>query len=55
VMMRYETLGIRVYQSVWCGASTWRSVTPAVVQCARDEQRRYWHHVTPIESRHNDK
>ena len=55
VMMRYETQGIRVYQSVWCGASTWRSVTPALMQCARDEQRRYWHHVSPIESRDIDK
>ena len=50
VMARYETQGIRVFQSVWCGASIWRSDQPQQMRCARDEYRRYWHHLPPIDS-----
>lgn len=48
VLMRYETQGIQVFQSVWCGASTWQSATPKQIHCSRDAQRRYWHHLAPI-------
>jgi competence protein ComEC len=52
VMARYAAQGILVFQSVWCGASIWQSDQPQQMQCARHEQRRYWHHLPPIESAH---
>lgn len=48
VLARYETQGIQVFQSVWCGASTWQSARPEQMHCTRDAQRRYWHHMSPI-------
>jgi competence protein ComEC len=50
VMARYAAQGIQVFQSVWCGASIWQSHRPQLMRCARDEYRRYWHHLPPIES-----
>ena len=45
VMQRYQDLGIEVLDSTRCGAYTWRS--DAAATCARDTQRRYWHHQLP--------
>ena len=47
VIARYEALDIRVFQSIWCGASVWQSDKPERMRCVREEQRRYWHHATP--------
>jgi len=47
VIARYEALDIRVFQSIWCGASVWQSDKPERMRCERDEQRRYWHHTVP--------
>ena len=47
VLARYDSQGIRVFQSVWCGASLWQSDKPEQMRCERDEQRRYWHHPAP--------
>ena len=45
VMQRYDALGVLVVQTPRCGASTWRSDTPNLVQCERNQRQRYWHHV----------
>jgi competence protein ComEC len=44
-MQRYDALGVLVVQTPRCGASTWRSDTPNLVQCERNQRQRYWHHV----------
>jgi competence protein ComEC len=44
VMVRYELQGIRVFQSVLCGASIWKSDAPEHMECERENQKRYWHH-----------
>ena len=44
VMARFELQGIRVFQSVLCGASVWQSDAPELMQCEREKQKRYWHH-----------
>jgi competence protein ComEC len=45
VMERYDALGVLVVQTPRCGASTWRSDMPNLVQCERNQRQRYWHHV----------
>ncbi len=45
VMQRYDALGVLVVQTPRCGASTWRSDAPNLVQCERNQRQRYWHHV----------
>ncbi len=47
VMSRYDDIQARVVQTTHCGASTWQSNQPIMVHCARDEQKRYWHHRLP--------
>ena len=47
VLARYGARRIRVVDSPHCGAATWRSVQPDQVQCQRDVNRRYWHHLVP--------
>jgi competence protein ComEC len=44
VMKRYGDLGVQVFQSPRCGASTWRSEQPKQVQCERHQRSRYWQH-----------
>jgi competence protein ComEC len=45
VMQRYDALSVLVVQTPRCGASTWRSDAPNLVQCERNQRQRYWHHV----------
>ena len=45
VLRRYSDLGVLVVQTPRCGASTWRSEQPKLVQCERNQRQRYWHHV----------
>jgi competence protein ComEC len=45
VLRRYNDLGVVVVQTPRCGASTWRSEQPKLVQCERNQRQRYWHHV----------
>jgi competence protein ComEC len=45
VMQRYNDLGVLVVQTPRCGASTWRSEQPNLVQCERNQRQRYWQHV----------
>ncbi len=45
VVRRYSELGVQVVQTPRCGASTWRSEQPNLVQCERNQRQRYWHHV----------
>jgi competence protein ComEC len=45
VVDRYRAQGIALVASTHCGAATWRSQTPAQVQCERSLRQRYWHHV----------
>jgi len=47
VVARYESLNIRVVDSVHCGAATWHSDAPEQAVCERERSRRYWHHVPP--------
>lgn len=47
VLARYDTLGVLVVQSPRCGASSWRSDSPTLVRCEREQQQRYWHHRLP--------
>jgi competence protein ComEC len=44
---RYQALGIKLVESVRCGAATWRSDVPDQIQCERALRQRYWHHRTP--------
>jgi competence protein ComEC len=44
VLQRYNDLGVIVVQTPRCGASTWRSDHPNLVQCERNQRQRYWHH-----------
>jgi competence protein ComEC len=46
VMARYRDRGIRVIETVRCGAATWRSDTPTQAHCQR-QQSRYWQHRLP--------
>ena len=45
VLRRYNDLGVLVVQMPLCGASTWRSEQPKLVQCERNQRQRYWQHV----------
>jgi competence protein ComEC len=45
VLRRYTDLGVLVVQTPRCGASTWRSEQPKLVQCERNQRQRYWQHV----------
>jgi competence protein ComEC len=45
VLRRYADLGVDVVQTPRCGASTWRSEQPKLVQCERNQRQRYWQHV----------
>jgi competence protein ComEC len=45
VLERYSDLGVLVVQTPRCGASTWRSTQPNLVQCERNQSQRYWHHA----------
>jgi competence protein ComEC len=45
VLQRYTDLGVDVVQTPRCGASTWRSEQPKLVQCERNQRQRYWQHV----------
>jgi competence protein ComEC len=47
VLARYQSLGVQVVQNTRCGASQWHSDSPNLVQCERNEQRRYWQHRIP--------
>jgi competence protein ComEC len=45
VLSRYNDLGVFVVQTPRCGASTWHSEQPKLVQCERNQRQRYWQHV----------
>jgi competence protein ComEC len=45
VLQRYTDLGVLVVQTPRCGASTWHSEQPNLVQCERNQRQRYWRHV----------
>jgi len=45
VLRRYSDLGVLVVQTPRCGASTWRSELPNLVQCERYLRQRYWQHL----------
>ncbi|MDB5753219.1 MAG: internalization-related competence protein ComEC/Rec2, partial [Ramlibacter sp.] len=45
VAERYRAAGVRLEASFQCGAATWRSERPGLVQCERAVSRRYWHHA----------
>jgi competence protein ComEC len=45
VLRRYTDSGVLVVQTPRCGASTWRSEQPKLVQCERNQRQRYWQHV----------
>ena len=47
VVARYDSLNIRMADSVHCGAATWRSHAPEDLVCERERSRRYWHHTPP--------
>lgn len=47
VLARYAAQGVSLVQSSQCGASTWRSESPAMVHCQRETDARYWHHRLP--------
>lgn len=47
VMARYDERHIRVVDSPHCGAATWHSDRPALINCQRELALRYWHHRTP--------
>ena len=44
VVARYRERGIPLLSTPHCGALTWRSASPALVQCERASDRRYWQH-----------
>lgn len=45
VLKRYSDLRVLVVQTPRCGASTWLSEQPNLVQCERNQRQRYWQHV----------
>lgn len=47
VVGRYQALGIQWVETARCGAATWHSQAPTLVQCERAERQRYWHQVLP--------
>ena len=46
-LARYRERDIVVLDSPRCGAATWRSEFPDMVQCQRADALRYWHHTAP--------
>lgn len=44
VLVRYQERGARVVDTPYCGAVTWQSWQPGLVQCQREIEQRYWHH-----------
>ena len=47
VLHRYTQRQVAVVESARCGAATWSSARPDVVECERDKGRRYWQHTVP--------
>jgi len=47
VVQRYRTHGVRLVETVRCGAARWYSSEPTEIECHRLLQRRYWHHQAP--------
>jgi competence protein ComEC len=47
VLARYVARQIVLVDSPHCGASTWVSNQPKMVQCQRRVAARYWHHRPP--------
>ena len=47
VLQRYAQRQVPVVESARCGAATWSSARPDVVECERDKGRRYWQHTVP--------
>jgi competence protein ComEC len=47
VVWRYQAQGIQMVETTRCGAATWRSNVPTLVQCERVERQRYWHQALP--------
>ena len=47
VLVRYDVRHIKLVDTPRCGAVTWLSWEPDAMQCARKEQKRYWHHEVP--------
>ena len=47
VLVRYDERKIKMIDTPHCGAASWQSWHPDGVQCAREMQKRYWHHVAP--------
>ena len=47
VVWRYQAQGIQMVETTRCGAATWRSYAPTLVQCERVERQRYWHLALP--------
>ena len=47
VVQRYASHGIRLVDTVHCGAAVWRSDQPAAVDCERERAPRYWQHTPP--------
>ena len=47
VLVRYVERTIQVMDSPHCGAATWRSSEPRVVECHRIDALRYWNHRVP--------
>lgn len=47
VLVRYGERQVAVIDTPHCGAAGWQSWLPDVVRCARETQRRYWHHQVP--------
>ena len=47
VVQRYASHGIRLVDTVHCGAAVWRSDQPAAVSCERERAPRYWQHTPP--------
>jgi competence protein ComEC len=45
VIQRYDALRVLVVQTPRCGASSWRSDVPKLVQCERNQRQRYWQHL----------
>lgn len=43
VLHRLGEMDVRVFASPSCGAASWSSDKPDVVQCARETGRRFWH------------
>lgn len=44
VLRRYNELGVQVVQTPRCGAATWRSEQPKLVDCERNQRPHYWQH-----------